>query len=69
MELHTSQCICLLIGGAISNMYSIMAARYKFFPEVKTKGMVAVPKLVLFTSEHVSWVLSHVYGALQGTDF
>lgn len=35
-------------------MYSIMAARYKYFPEVKTKGMAAVPKLVLFTSEHVS---------------
>ncbi|KAJ8788531.1 hypothetical protein J1605_005262 [Eschrichtius robustus] len=33
-------------------MYSIMAARYKYFPEVKTKGMAAVPKLVLFTSEH-----------------
>uniref|UniRef100_A0A670XQR9 Glutamate decarboxylase 1 n=1 Tax=Pseudonaja textilis TaxID=8673 RepID=A0A670XQR9_PSETE len=28
-------------GGAISNMYSIMAARYKYFPEVKTKGMSA----------------------------
>ncbi|EPQ02292.1 Glutamate decarboxylase 1, partial [Myotis brandtii] len=39
-------------GGAISNMYSIMAARYKYFPEVKTKGMAAVPNLVLFTSEH-----------------
>ncbi|KAJ1064817.1 hypothetical protein K5549_005626 [Capra hircus] len=39
-------------GGAISNMYSIMAARFKYFPEVKTKGMAAVPKLVLFTSEH-----------------
>lgn len=34
-----------------------MAARYKFFPEVKTKGMAAVPNLVLFTSEHVSRVL------------
>ncbi|KFO22491.1 Glutamate decarboxylase 1 [Fukomys damarensis] len=42
-------------GGAISNMYSIMAARYKYFPEVKTKGMAAVPKLVLFTSEHAAW--------------
>ncbi|KAI4575247.1 hypothetical protein MJG53_020449, partial [Ovis ammon polii x Ovis aries] len=47
-------------GGAISNMYSIMAARFKYFPEVKTKGMAAVPKLVLFTSEHVSWELSHL---------
>uniref|UniRef100_A0A8C7GP57 Glutamate decarboxylase 1 n=1 Tax=Oncorhynchus kisutch TaxID=8019 RepID=A0A8C7GP57_ONCKI len=40
-------------GGAISNMYSVMIARYKFFPEVKTKGMTAAPRLVLFTSEHV----------------
>ena len=35
-------------------MYSVMIARYKFFPEVKTKGMTAAPRLVLFTSEHVS---------------
>ena len=35
-------------------MYSVMIARYKFFPEVKTKGMAAAPRLVLFTSEHVS---------------
>lgn len=41
-------------GGAISNMYSVMIARYKYFPEVKTKGMAAAPRLVLFTSEHVS---------------
>ncbi|KAK3568531.1 hypothetical protein QTP86_008613 [Hemibagrus guttatus] len=39
-------------GGAISNMYSVMIARYKHFPEVKTKGMSAAPRLVLFTSEH-----------------
>ncbi|XP_013856797.1 glutamate decarboxylase 1 [Austrofundulus limnaeus] len=38
-------------GGAISNMYSVMVARYKVFPEVKTKGMGAAPRLVLFTSE------------------
>lgn len=42
-----------LLGGAISNMYSIMAARYQYFPDVKSKGMTAVPKLVLFTSENV----------------
>lgn len=42
-----------LTGGAISNMYSVMIARYKHFPEVKTKGMTAAPRLVLFTSEHV----------------
>jgi hypothetical protein len=37
-------------------MYSVMTARYKFFPEVKTKGMTAAPRLVLFTSEHVSLI-------------
>lgn len=42
-------------GGAISNMYSVMIARYKYFPEVKTKGMSAAPRLVLFTSEHVRY--------------
>lgn len=46
--------VCLSsTGGAISNMYSVMIARYKYFPEVKTKGMSAAPRLVLFTSEHV----------------
>lgn len=49
---------CHPAGGAISNMYSVMIARYKFFPEVKTKGMAAAPRLVLFTSEHVGITLS-----------
>lgn len=39
-------------------MYSVMIARYKFFPEVKTKGMAAAPRLVLFTSEHVSQTIT-----------
>nr|KAF6353265.1 glutamate decarboxylase 1 [Pipistrellus kuhlii] len=56
-------------GGAISNMYSIMAARYKFFPEVKTKGMAAVPNLVLFTSEHSHYSIKKAGAALGfGTD-
>lgn len=42
-------------------MYSIMAARYKYFPEVKTKGMAAVPRLIIFTSEHVSFPKSIRY--------
>lgn len=50
----TDVCAVCLTGGAISNMYSVMIARYKYFPEVKTKGMSAAPRLVLFTSEHVS---------------
>lgn len=40
-------------GGAISNMYAMLIARFKMFPEVKEKGMAAIPRLVAFTSEHV----------------
>ncbi|RXM98754.1 Glutamate decarboxylase 1 [Acipenser ruthenus] len=39
-------------GGSISNLYSVLVARYYRFPEAKTKGMACVPRLVLFTSEH-----------------
>lgn len=40
-------------GGAISNMYAMLIARFKMFPEVKEKGMAAIPRLVALTSEHV----------------
>ncbi|XP_072417078.1 glutamate decarboxylase 1 [Chiloscyllium punctatum] len=40
-----------LAGGAMSNLYSILAARYKRFPEVKTQGVASFPRMVLFTSE------------------
>lgn len=48
-------CVLLLlsVGGAISNMYAMLIARFKMFPEVKEKGMAAVPRLIAFTSEHV----------------
>lgn len=48
-------CVLLLLslGGAISNMYAMLIARFKMFPEVKEKGMAAVPRLIAFTSEHV----------------
>uniref|UniRef100_A0AAX7SRF0 Glutamate decarboxylase 1a n=1 Tax=Astatotilapia calliptera TaxID=8154 RepID=A0AAX7SRF0_ASTCA len=56
-------------GGAISNMYSVMIARYKYFPEVKTKGMSAAPRLVLFTSEHSHYSIKKAGAALGfGTD-
>lgn len=40
-------------GGTISNLYSILVARHHFYPEVKTRGMGALPQLALFTSAHV----------------
>ena len=33
---------------------SMLVARYALYPDVKTKGMSALPRLALFTSEHVS---------------
>uniref|UniRef100_A0A7N6ACQ9 Glutamate decarboxylase 1 n=1 Tax=Anabas testudineus TaxID=64144 RepID=A0A7N6ACQ9_ANATE len=51
-------------GGAISNMYSVMIARYKFFPEVKTKGMAAAPRLILFTSELSHYSIKKASAAL-----
>ncbi|XP_041987442.1 cysteine sulfinic acid decarboxylase [Aricia agestis] len=38
-------------GGSIANGYAISCARYFMHPEIKTKGVYAVPKLVMFTSE------------------
>ncbi|XP_053253071.1 glutamate decarboxylase 1-like [Podarcis raffonei] len=39
-------------GGSISNLYSVLVARYKHYPEIKTKGMAAIPDIILFVSEH-----------------
>lgn len=38
-------------GGSISNMYGIVLARYKKFPEVKEKGLSGLPPYVVFTSQ------------------
>lgn len=38
-------------GASISNMYGLCLARYKFWPDVKTKGIFGMKPLVLFTSE------------------
>ncbi|XP_058975350.1 cysteine sulfinic acid decarboxylase-like [Musca domestica] len=38
-------------GGSISNMYGVVLARYRQFPEIKSKGMFGIPPLVIFTSE------------------
>ncbi|XP_039212180.1 glutamate decarboxylase 1-like isoform X2 [Crotalus tigris] len=39
-------------GGSISNLYSVLVARYKYYPEIKTKGMAALPEIIMFISEH-----------------
>ncbi|XP_072261860.1 cysteine sulfinic acid decarboxylase isoform X2 [Pyxicephalus adspersus] len=38
-------------GGSISNMYAINLARFQRFPHCKEKGLHALPRLVLFTSQ------------------
>uniref|UniRef100_A0A8C1YWV3 Zgc:163121 n=1 Tax=Cyprinus carpio TaxID=7962 RepID=A0A8C1YWV3_CYPCA len=40
-------------GGTMSNLYSVLLARFHLFPVVKTHGMSAIPRLALFTSAHV----------------
>ena len=42
-------------GGSISNMYALIIARHKHFPEHKEKGMAAIKSaLICYTSKHVS---------------
>ena len=40
-------------GGSVSNMYALNLARYHKFPQVKTKGMRALPEVCVFCSEQV----------------
>uniref|UniRef100_A0AAV2LYR9 Cysteine sulfinic acid decarboxylase n=1 Tax=Knipowitschia caucasica TaxID=637954 RepID=A0AAV2LYR9_KNICA len=37
-------------GGSASNMYAMNLARYRLFPDVKTRGLWSLPQLVMFTS-------------------
>lgn len=39
-------------GGTISNLYAVICARYKMFPEYKVRGPTALPgELVIFTTD------------------
>merc|ERR1711962_744354 len=45
-------------GGSISNMYAVIIARHKQFPEHKQKGMRAIPaQLICYTSKHSHYSL------------
>ncbi|CAG0903366.1 unnamed protein product [Darwinula stevensoni] len=52
-------------GGAISNLYAVLCARHKMFPDCKTKGMKAMPQLVFFTSEQSHYSMLGA-GAVMG---
>ena len=42
-------------GGSISNMYALIIARHKHFPDHKEKGMQSIQSnLICYTSKHVS---------------
>ncbi|XP_078544079.1 glutamate decarboxylase 1-like isoform X1 [Lissotriton helveticus] len=57
-------------GGSMSNLYSILVARYKRFPAVKTKGMAAIPSIALFASEHSHYSTQKAAAVLGiGTDY
>ncbi|XP_048867319.1 glutamate decarboxylase 1 [Brienomyrus brachyistius] len=51
-------------GGSMSNLYSILVARYRYFPKTKTQGMACAPRLALFTSEHSHYSIRKAAGVL-----
>ncbi|GBP26637.1 Glutamate decarboxylase 1 [Eumeta japonica] len=38
-------------GGSVSMLYAITTARFHAFPQVKTKGIKALPEMIIFSSE------------------
>ena len=48
----------------MSNMYGMVLARYKKFPQVKTKGLSSLPPLVVFTSADVSFISAGLGGQI-----
>lgn len=45
-------------GGSINNMYALMIARHKIFPQHKKHGMRAIKgQLIMYTSRHVSEII------------
>jgi glutamate/tyrosine decarboxylase-like PLP-dependent enzyme len=39
-------------GGSMANTYSLLTARHKKFPEIKSKGLYGLPMMKIFTSAH-----------------
>jgi len=65
---ETALDVCLLVGGAISNLYAVAVARYKAEPRSKQQGMTSLTsRLVIFTSEHVSNDIIHPVAVLSDT--
>ena len=46
------------VGGAMSNLYALLAARHAASPDIKEKGMINGTKFAVFTSVQVSYALA-----------
>ncbi|XP_041459026.1 glutamate decarboxylase 1-like isoform X1 [Lytechinus variegatus] len=56
-------------GGAVCNLYAVLAARHKFFPACKRRGLFGLPNLVMFTSEQSHFSIKRAASILGiGTD-
>ena len=44
----------LVPGGAISNLYAVLAARHAALPAVKTQGVRNMPHLIMLESDQAS---------------
>ncbi|XP_044100322.1 glutamate decarboxylase 1-like [Neovison vison] len=56
-------------GGSIANLYGILLARYKQYPEIKRQGMTALPCIVLLVSEQDHYSVKKAAAILGiGTD-
>uniref|UniRef100_A0A674ES04 Cysteine sulfinic acid decarboxylase n=1 Tax=Salmo trutta TaxID=8032 RepID=A0A674ES04_SALTR len=53
-------------GGSVSNMYAMNVAPYHTFPEVKLKGLWALPPLAVFTSQKLGHYSVTKAAAFQG---
>lgn len=52
-------------GGSIANGYAINCARFHKIPDIKTKGLHGLPRLVLFTSEDAHYSIKKL-AAFEG---
>uniref|UniRef100_A0A9J8C5U6 Cysteine sulfinic acid decarboxylase n=1 Tax=Cyprinus carpio carpio TaxID=630221 RepID=A0A9J8C5U6_CYPCA len=56
-------------GGSMSNMYAMNIARYWAFPQVKTQGLWATPRMAIFTSQQSHYSMKKAAAFLGiGTD-
>lgn len=46
-------CDSFIEGGTISNIYALMLARHRKFPNIKEEGMYGGQKMVVYTSAQV----------------